>query len=215
MDGVLIDTEPVWRRVEIEVFGSVGVRLTDDDCRSTMGVRVDEVVGLWWQRRPWSGPGVEEVAARIVAGVADHVRTAGSAIPGAVEAVATVRAMGLRCAVASSSPEALIDAVLDRLALATEVDVTCSAEHEAHGKPAPDVYLRAASLLGVVPSQCLAVEDSVAGLESADSAGMRCVVIPDAGTAPDGSFDRAVARLLSISELDRPMLERLRGAYFP
>ena len=56
MDGLLIDSEPLWRRAEIEVFESVGLRLTEEDCEQTTGLRTDEIVGYWYDRRPWAGP---------------------------------------------------------------------------------------------------------------------------------------------------------------
>ncbi|HEX4579843.1 MAG TPA: HAD hydrolase-like protein, partial [Candidatus Dormibacteraeota bacterium] len=64
MDGVLIDTEPVWRSVEIDVFGSLGLHLTEADCRQTMGMRIGEMVRMWSERRPWSGASVADVVER-------------------------------------------------------------------------------------------------------------------------------------------------------
>ncbi len=214
MDGVLIDTEPVWRRVEIAVFGSLGVRITEAECRQTMGMRVAEVVEMWHRRRPWTGATVEEVTERILDGVIAHVRSDGVAIAGAVPAMATVRRAGLLCAVASSSPRRLIDAVLDRLGMAGDVDVICSAEDDAHGKPAPDIYLRTAAELGVSPAACLAIEDSVNGVLSARAAGMPCAVIPDGVTAADPTLEAATLRLDSLADLDDAGLDRLTATYF-
>jgi sugar-phosphatase len=209
MDGVLIDTEPVWRSVEIEVFGSLGLHLTEADCRRTMGMRIGEMVRMWSERRPWSGPSVDDVVERIVGGVSEHVRSRGVAIDGALDAVRLVRARHLGCAVASSSPRSLIDAVVARLGIEELIDAVCSAEDEARGKPFPDVYLRAAELLGVPAAGCLAVEDSVLGVLSARAARMRCVVIPDPVTAQDPRLDAASLRLNSIRELDRECLDSL------
>lgn len=214
MDGILIDTEPVWRRVETEVFARLGVELSDADCRETMGVRIDEAVQFWYRRDPWPGSPPAEVAHRIVAGVIDHVRAHGAPMEGALAAVATVRAAGLLCAVASSSPPQLIAAVLEKLGLLDAVDVTRSAAREARGKPAPDVYLSTARALGLPPEGCLAIEDSVNGLISARAAGMPCVVIPDALTADDPRLGQATLRLSSLNDLDALCLERVRAAYF-
>ncbi len=213
MDGVLIDTEPVWRRGEIEVLGSVGVVLSDSECRETMGTRIGEAVRLWHTRRPWTGASVDEVSSRILGGVIDHVSRAGEPMEGALAAVATVRDAGLRCAVASSSPMPLITAVIDRLGIAAQVDAIRSAEDEVHGKPAPDVYLSTASQLGVEPSACLAIEDSVNGVLSARAAGMPVVVIPDQVTAADPRLHEATLRLSSLSELDAACLASLRASY--
>jgi mannitol-1-/sugar-/sorbitol-6-/2-deoxyglucose-6-phosphatase len=214
MDGVLIDTEPVWRRVEIDVFGSLGVRLTEAECRETMGMRVAEVVQMWHQRRPWPDASVDEVTRRIVDGVIEHVRVHGSPMDGVQSAVNAVRRSGRLCAVASSSPSALISAVIAKLGIDTDVDAVCSAEQTAHGKPAPDIYLRTASLLGVPPASCLAVEDSVNGVLSARAAGMPCIVIPDEVTASDPRLAPATVRLQSLSELDGALLVALEHAYF-
>ncbi|MEO8897514.1 MAG: hexitol phosphatase HxpB [Candidatus Dormibacter sp.] len=214
MDGVLIDTEPVWRSVEIQVFGSLGLHLTEEDCRQTMGMRTGEMVRLWQARQPWSGASVADVIERIIGGVSEHVRARGIAMDGAVEAVRLVRSCGLRCAVASSSPRPLIDVVVARLDIGDDIDAVCSAEDEERGKPAPDVYLHAAELLGVPPTGCLAVEDSALGVLSARAAGMPCVAIPDAHTAQDPRLAVATLRLGTLRDLDRRRLESLNAAYF-
>ena len=212
MDGVLIDTEPVWRQVEISVFASLGVRVTEEECRETMGLRIDEVVQLRYAEQPWTGASAEQVGERILDGVVAHVRAHGVAMDGVAEAFAAVRGAGLACAVASSSPRRLISAVLERLGLATRVDVVCSADEEVHGKPAPDVYRSSARLLGVDPAACLAVEDSVNGVLSALAAGMRCAVLPDEVTAADPRLPAAAMRLGSLRELDERFLESLAGS---
>ncbi len=214
MDGVLIDTEPVWRSVEIEVFAAVGVHLSEAECRQTMGMRVAEVVAARYSGQPWSGWSVDEVTRRIVDGVIRHVRAEGVAIEGALPAVAAVRRAGLLCAVASSSPSELISAVLESLGIASAVDVVCSAVDDAQGKPAPDIYLRTASELGVSPASCLAIEDSVNGVLSARAAGMPCVAVPDGVTASDPRLAAASVRLESLRDLDDGRLDQIRRAYF-
>lgn len=214
MDGVLIDSEPVWRRVEIDVFASVGVALTEADCRETMGLRIDEVVRLRRERQPWSGASDQEVGRRILDGVVEHVRAEGAPIDGALDSIRSARRAGLRCGVASSSPRPLIAAVVDRLGIAGDIDVICSAEDEKRGKPAPDVYLRAASLLGVPAASCLAIEDSVSGVLSARAAGMQCVAIPDPLVASDPRLAAASLRLTSLRELDGALLTLLSASYF-
>jgi mannitol-1-/sugar-/sorbitol-6-/2-deoxyglucose-6-phosphatase len=214
MDGVLIDTEPVWRSVEMEVFASLGLHLTEADCRETMGLRIVDVVQLWYARRSWTGAPRHAVVDRILAGVSAHVSRHGVAIEGALDAIAVVRRAGLLCALASSSPPSLMTMVIEKLRIAGEIDVACSAASELRGKPAPDVYLRAASLLEVPPAGCLAIEDSVNGVLSARAAGMPCIVVPDAVTASDPRLDAATLRFQSLLELDDRRLESLRADYF-
>lgn len=172
MDGVLIDSEPLWREVEVEVLGALGVPITEPDCAATQGLRIDEAVQWWHARHPFE-ESIEVVAAAIVHGVAEGIRKQGEPLPGALEAIRAVR--DVPHAIATSSPWPIIEAVVERLGL--NVAIVCSAEDESAGKPDPAVYLTAARRLGVRPEDCIAVEDSRAGVKSAKAAGMRVVAV--------------------------------------
>ena len=91
----------------------------------------------------------------------------------------------------------------------TDIDVRCSGAEEAHGKPAPDVYLTAARRLGLAPAACLAIEDSPNGVLAAKSAGMRCVAVPDPLLSADPRFDAADLVLDSLTAFDQTVLRRL------
>jgi sugar-phosphatase len=201
MDGVLVDSEPMWREVEKEVFGELGVALTDDDLVQTMGVRIGEVVARWYARRPWTGPSPDDVERTIVEAVAERIEAHGRPEDGAAAAIDVVDRLGLRLALASSSPMRLIEAVLSLGDLAGRFEVVVSAEEEERGKPDPAVYLSAARALGVVPERCLAIEDSVAGVGAAKAAGMVCVVVPDP-LVPRERFAHADVILRSMREFD-------------
>jgi mannitol-1-/sugar-/sorbitol-6-/2-deoxyglucose-6-phosphatase len=201
MDGVLIDSEPIWRAVERDVFASVGIELTDDDLYPTMGVRIGDVVDRWYRRHPWSEPSRQDVAVEIVEGVARGIVERGDLTEGASRAVGYVRSLGLRVALASSSPMPLIGAVLSLGDLADLFDVVVSGEGEQHGKPHPAVYLSAARRLEVPPERCLAVEDSINGVRSAKAAGMVCVAVTAVGV-DHGAFAEADLVLGSVEELD-------------
>jgi mannitol-1-/sugar-/sorbitol-6-/2-deoxyglucose-6-phosphatase len=211
MDGLLIDTEPVWRTAEEEVFAELGVRLSEADLLESTGPTIDEVVRAWLPRRPPSAgppePGPAEVAGWITDRVADHVSRDGVPMPGVPEAIALFRRSGLRLAIASSSPGRLIDAVCARLGL--DIEVRCSALDEPRGKPAPDVYLAAARRLELSPDRCLAVEDSPAGVVSATAAGMSCLAVPDPLLAGDPRYGRADLVLPSLTLLDEAVLRKL------
>ena len=181
MDGVLIDTEPVWRRVEVDVFARVGVALTDEQLRDTWGMRIEEVVDHWYQQRPWNGIRPHAVQREIVREMVEYVRTQGEPLVGALEAVNTARAAGLRIAIASSSARELIDAVVERLGIGDVIDAVCTADDEVRGKPDPAVYLSAAQALDVMPSLCVAIEDSPVGVSAAVAAGMRCIGVRSHG----------------------------------
>ena len=211
MDGLLIDTEPIWRRVEIEIFGRLGLHLTEEQCMQTMGVRVAQVVELWYSRDPWEGPTTAEVTAQIAGGVIAHVLAEGEPMPGVMAALETVRAAGLPIAIASSSSEELIRAVMRRLGIERYVQAICSADDEAEGKPHPAVYLRAAERLGVPPVECVALEDSPNGVLAAKAAGMYCIAVPDRFLAGDPRMNAADARLSSLEEFTPALLRDLRS----
>lgn len=199
MDGLLIDSEPLWRRAEVEVFASVGVHLTEAMCEATTGLRIDEVVAHWRARRPWEGETIEAVAARIVERMIALVGEVGEAMPGAHAAVDACARAGLALALASSSPDRLIDATLDRLDLADRFAVRRSAQHETHGKPHPAVFLRAAGELGLPPTRCLVFEDSLNGVIAAKAARMTCVAVPE---VDDPRFCIADRVLRSLEEVE-------------
>jgi sugar-phosphatase len=202
MDGVLIDSEPLWQDVEIEVLGALGVPITRELCRQTMGFRVEEAMAFWFERHPWEGPSVHEVAERVVDGVIAAVGRRGTAMPGVHALMDLLVAADVRLAIASSSYYRVIDAVITRLDLADRFEVVHSAEDEERGKPDPAVYLTAAAKLGVPPAHCLAIEDSPNGVVAAKAAGMRCIAVPDPGTEHDPRISGADLVLASLEDLD-------------
>lgn len=204
LDGVLIDTEPIWQAVECRVFGAVGVPLTPQDCGQTIGLRTDEVVRYWFERHPWPGVSTDEVLARILDGMVEAIGTEGRAMPGALDAIELAQGMDLPLAVASSSLDRLINAALDRLGVAEAFAVTASAEHEARGKPDPAVFLTAARQLGVEPERCVVLEDSPFGVQSAKAAGMHCIAVPSPG------HEQAIA---PIADVVLESLEELTPAH--
>jgi HAD superfamily hydrolase (TIGR01509 family) len=201
MDGVLLDSEPIWRAVEREVFRRLGIEVTEEDLMRTMGVRIADVVAGWYRRHPWEGASTQEIADEIVERVADTIGREGRLNDGAVEAIDSFRGLGLRLALASSSPMRLIRAVLEMGGLEDRFDVVLTAEEEAHGKPDPAVYLRAAERLGVRPERCLAIEDSLAGIRAAKAAGMVCIAVPEL-PAEEGEEAGADLVLGSLEEVD-------------
>lgn len=176
LDGVLIDSEPLWEQVRRELVAERGGRWTDEAQRRLMGMSTME-----WSRYLSEDLGVglppEEVASLVIERMTRSYASHLPLMPGAVEAV---RRMAGRwpLGLASSSPSALIEAVLDSAELRPFFRVRMSTEQVEHGKPSPDVYVAVAAELGVSTPQCVAVEDSSNGLRSASAAGMRTVAIP-------------------------------------
>jgi sugar-phosphatase len=200
MDGVLIDSEPLWRIAEARAFNAIGVPMTEEDGFQTMGLRTDEVVEYWYARFPWSEPSKTEVEGAIVGNVIALIEERGEALPGAVEAVRGMRVAGYRVGLASSSAMEIIAAVLRRIGLTDDFDVLQSAEHEPYGKPHPAVYIECARSLGIAPANCLALEDSPAGVLAAKAAKMTCIAIPPHELRDDQRYCIADLQLDSIEQ---------------
>ena len=211
LDGLLIDSEPFWRRAEIEVFASVGLDLDESDVRQTMGLRIDDAVRHWWDRFPWEGMSPVEVERATTARVAELIAASGEPMPGALEAVALCGRLSLPVAVCSGSYAVVIAAALRRLDLESSVTVWHSAEWEPLGKPHPGAYLSTAAKLGVDPTGCLAVEDSFNGAISAKAARMRVVAVPEPSTASSGRWGFCDAVLGSLEGFDEALLRSLEA----
>jgi len=206
LDGLLIDSEPLWQRAEHELFATVGLQLSASEVAETTGLRIDEVVALRHRQQPWETPSVAELSEQIVTRVIALVLAEGVAKPGGARAITLCARAGLHLAVASSSPLRLIDASLARLGLRDQFAEVVSAEREPYGKPHPAVFLSAAARLGVAPTECLVFEDSLNGVIAAKAARMICVAVPE---RVDPRFAIADAILPSLQAFDDAALTTL------
>jgi HAD superfamily hydrolase (TIGR01509 family) len=200
MDGLLIDSEPLWHKAEILVFGSVGLHLAPEQCRETNGIRIDEVVRIRHRQRPWTSKSLRQVEEEIVAEVQRLAVSEGQALPGVYAVLEEFAALGLPLAVASSSPLPMITAVLERLRITHYFKLLCSAADEEHGKPHPAVYLNTARQLGVLPERCVAFEDSIPGVQSAHRAGMAVIAVPDPHHFDRPEFAIATRKVRALTE---------------
>lgn len=202
MDGVLIDSEPLWRKGEVEVFAKYGIALTEEMCFRCMGLRIDEVVAFWFKEFGVGMDRAPQAQNDILDKMVELITAEGQALPGVSSSLAFWQGKGMRLALASSSATRLIEAVLDRLGIRAYFEVIHSAEHEPFGKPHPAVYISAAQKLGVPPTECLAIEDSVNGVIAAKAARMTCIAIPEHAMRNDKRFAIADRQLLSLNDID-------------
>ncbi len=200
MDGLLIDSEPLWRAAEIEVFGSIGLSLTEEQCRETIGLRVDEAVLHWHARFPWSAPSPEAVTRQLIGTAEQLIVERGTLMEGAEELIAHLHEMAMQLAIASSSPLRLIRTIVEQFELSSYFSVLHSAQGEPAGKPDPAVYLSTMSRLGVPPAECLTFEDSIAGIRAAKAAGAIVVAVPAPEDAGKPGFEIADLVLESLRD---------------
>jgi HAD superfamily hydrolase (TIGR01509 family) len=208
MDGVLIDSEPVWERVRRNFVATRGGRWAQDAQDRMMGMSTAE-----WSAYISEDFGVHlppsQVAERVIAAMTAEYQAHLPLLPGAVDAV---RALSARwpLAVASSAPKSLIEAVLDASALRPAFSAAVSSEEVTRGKPAPDVYLEATRRLGVPPAACAAIEDSSNGLRSAAAAGLAVIAVPRPEyPAAEDALKKARVVLDSLTKLNPDVIAAL------
>ncbi|MEO7425802.1 MAG: HAD-IA family hydrolase [Fibrobacteria bacterium] len=207
LDGLLIDSEPVWMWAQMKVFRERGLELTEAMQLATTGMRMHEAILAW--RGYFPGSEIDPAALRqeLLDLVRGRMLASGQAKPGALQAVEFCRLAGCRLAIASSSMPEIITAAVERLGVSGSFQALVSAEGEAYGKPHPAVYLSAAARLGVEPGECIAFEDSVFGVQAIKAAGMFCVAVPEAhnlGRKEYAIADRIFASLedFTVRELE-------------
>jgi HAD superfamily hydrolase (TIGR01509 family) len=198
LDGVLIDSEPVWEEVRRGLVAERGGHWAPDAQRRLMGMSTQEWAGYLSEDLGVGLP-PHEVAAQVVERMAARYRERIPFLPGAVDAVHRLAARW-PLALASSAPAMLIETVLQAAGLRSYFKVTMSTEQVPHGKPAPDIYVTVTARLGVAPPSCAAVEDSSNGLRSAAAAGLHVIAIPHPEYPPDP--DALALASLVLSDLD-------------
>ncbi len=201
MDGVIIDSEPLWREALIHCFNKVGFDFTQDKCRITQGMRLIEVVEYWYAQQPWEGKSIQEVEQDILSKVTALISEKGIAMEGVYESLELFKAKGYKIALASSSASSLINVVLDKLNIKKEFEVVNSAEFLELGKPHPEVFIKTAKELNIPAINCLVIEDSFHGVLAGKSAVMQVIAIPEEKYFNDTRFSIADYNLKSLNEI--------------
>jgi HAD superfamily hydrolase (TIGR01509 family) len=183
LDGVLVDSEPVWEQVRRQVVAERGGHWAPDAQRRLMGMSTPEWAA-YLSRDLGVGLPPDQVATLVIERMAARYAKQVPLMDGAADAVHRIAARW-PLGVASSSPPRLIETVLRSAGLRSCFSAAMSTEQVAHGKPAPDIYMAVAARLGFPPGGCAAVEDSANGLRSAAAAGLRVIAIPQPRYPPE------------------------------
>lgn len=207
MDGVLTDSEPLINAAAIAMFKEKGLTVHPADFLPFVGTGEDRYIGGVAEK--YSFPlDMPEAKRRTYEIYLELVPEQLAAFPGAVDLVRACRAAGLRLAVASSADRIKVEANLRRIDLPPELwDAVITGEDVAAKKPAPDIFLHAASRIGITPEQCVVVEDAVNGVAAAKAAGMRCVAV-----AQSFSADKLAGADLVIPRIADTTVQLLLGA---
>ena len=201
MDGVIIDSEPFWEISEIEIFNKYGVPMTIEMCQEMKGRKIDEVVEHWHNIYQWKNISKEEIVAEIINKMHEMIQENGNAMQSLLTLLEYLKQKNYLIGLASSSKMELINTVVDKLKIREYFSVIHSAEYEPAGKPEPYVYLSTAKKLNINPQNCLAIEDSLLGLQSAKRAGMKTVAIPELSIFNNNRFEIADYKIKNLIEI--------------
>ncbi len=198
IDGLLIDSEPLWHEAAAEVFHLYGVNMTNDQYNSTVGLRTKEFVHWWFTY--FKIPLTESLNAenKIVELLLQKIEHKARILPGVVHIFEFFAKKNFKIGLATSSPQSLINLVISMMGIGPFLNATASAEELTFGKPHPQVYLNCAAEMNSNPLECICFEDSFNGMIAAKAARMKCVVIPNSASSKEEKWAAADLKLSSL-----------------
>jgi HAD superfamily hydrolase (TIGR01509 family) len=206
MDGVIVDSEPLWSKAEEQLLARRNLRYSPQLKTVMMGLGSSEAVGFLIKHYDLK-ESVSDVVAERNQLIADLFRQFLRPIPHALRLVRSVQAAEMKTGLVSSSPKKLVNLALSRLNITELFDLILSGDQVARGKPAPDIYLTAARELGMNHENCLVIEDAPHGVAAAKAAGMCCLAISTSVSESElGEADKVVR---DFSEVDLQSLREL------
>lgn len=205
LDGVILDSSGEHRHAWQRLAREEGITMTDADFWVTFGMRNDDIFAKLWGKLPPEQ--VKVLSDRKEMYFRDLIRESATPLPGAIELMRELHDYHFGQALASSTPVENINLIADVLGLKQYLSILVSGETVAKGKPAPDIFLKAAAELQIHPPVCLVIEDAVAGVEAAHAAGMRCVAV--AGNRDLPGLHKAEIMVKDLTELNVERIQQL------
>jgi 16S rRNA pseudouridine516 synthase len=206
LDGVLADSEPWWNRIDAKLLAEYCVKYCGEYHQNVLGVSYRLAVEFYKKALGLSVP-TEEMMRRRGEIATEFFANRVGLFPHVKEVLEELRQMKLHLAVATSSVSASARPFLDRHQLTGFFEVIVTGEEVERGKPAPDIYLRAADKLGISTDACLVVEDALPGVGAAKAANMRVAAIPDTRFVNPREYEKKADYVLSSLE-ELPALVR-------
>jgi HAD superfamily hydrolase (TIGR01509 family) len=187
MDGLLLDTEPLWGKSMLQVAEKHKIPITKERFKDTTGLRIYEVTDHWFVHYPWKGKSSKEVAEEILDEIIAASKEHASVLTGVEDALKLLKENNFN--------------------LTHYFDKISSADAVEYGKPHPGVFLHCAAALGAKHNECLVLEDSVNGMIAAKAARMKVIVVPDELHFDDPRFELADRKLKSLRDFDLSLVK--------
>jgi len=209
MDGLLIDSDPLWSEAGGEVLAMYGKTLKPAQYETTKGLRTREWLEYWFGYFRIDGSFLLQAEEDIIQLVMAKIRERGKAMPGTNYILDYFSKRGFTIALATSSPFKLAEQVVEQLNIGSYFSLLQSAELLPYGKPHPEVYMQCAAALGANPLQCLCFEDSFNGMIAAKAAKMKCVMVPEHSLIHHAHWDAADLKISSLQNFNDLLLQNL------
>lgn len=200
MDGIIIDSEPLWRKAMIQSFNEIGIPFSDEECRITTGMRFIEVAEYWFTKHNVISITVKEFDDIVITRLCQLIETEGKLLPGVKSTLEFLKVNGYKIAIGTSSNVQLMNTVIKTLQIESYFNAVCSAQFLQYGKPHPEVFLNCANELKVLATECLVIEDSFNGIIAAKASQMKVLAVPDEENKSNPKFIIADYRLNSLED---------------
>ncbi len=209
MDGLLIDSEPLWQEAGQETLAAFGILLSEEQYHSSTGLRTPEWIDHWFTHFKIDKTHADTSIQTIERTALDKIKARAQGMKGVTSILEFFSANHFRIGLASSSPMRFIEAVVEKLRIGSYLHTITSAEGLPYGKPHPQVFIECAKDLNASPSDCVVFEDSFNGMIAAKAAKMKCVVVPHPGVASGKQWGAADMILQSLDEFNLEKLQQL------
>jgi sugar-phosphatase len=209
IDGLLINSEPLWNKAATDIFRQYGIQLTEEQYATTTGLRSKEFVAHWLHQYKIAATEFDRAEQRVIELALELIDQNATLMPGVEHIFQFFLQRDFKVGLATSSPVQLIEWVKDKLGIRSYVQASNSAQHLPFAKPHPQVYLECANNLHISPLSCICFEDSYYGMIAAKAARMTCVVVPAADQIKSekwGAADLKLSSLQNFGELHFNML---------
>jgi mannitol-1-/sugar-/sorbitol-6-/2-deoxyglucose-6-phosphatase len=210
MDGLLINSEPLWKEAAEALFLTYGKQLTPQQYAGTTGLRTKEFLGHWFNYFNLPEAEIGNAEKKIVDQVVMLVRQKGKPMPGVQHIFNFFLERSFKIGLASSSPLELINLVIDMLGIGPHLQAVASAAALAYGKPHPEVYLNCAQQLAAAPAACICFEDSFNGMIAAKAAKMKCVIVPSEHDFKNPVWEAADLKISTLNNFNELLLNSIQ-----
>ena len=210
MDGLLIDSEPLWKESAEALFLTYDKQLTTQQYAGTTGLRTKEFLMHWFRYFNLPDAEIADAEKKVVDHVVKLVKQKGKPMPGVQYIFNFFIERNFKIGLASSSPMELIDLVVDMLEISPHLQAVSSAAELAYGKPHPEVYLNCAKKLNAMPDACICFEDSFNGMIAAKAAKMKCVIVPSLYDSKNPAWEAADLKISTLNNFNKLLLNNLQ-----